>query len=104
VHGSWAAGACHCEADWVGPACDFHLLSGTAFLPPADPASARGRCAASREFEAAAAALRERLHVLQHEAPRSQCGNASRVWPVRLRNTNGHAGFASFVEQVTPRV
>ncbi len=48
-------------------------------------------------FEAA----RNRMDEVQHV---QQCSETSRVSVVRLRGTNGHAGFASIVEQVCVHV
>jgi hypothetical protein len=35
AHGRCAGRACECEADWIGPRCEHHLLFHTHFLPPA---------------------------------------------------------------------
>ncbi|EKX33403.1 hypothetical protein GUITHDRAFT_120407 [Guillardia theta CCMP2712] len=91
---------CVCAPDWTGERCEHHLLSHLAYLPTSDPHMAGDRCVKSKVWEEMAEELRVRLEQLQHATDHRQCRNSSRISVVRIRGTNGHTGFASFVEQV----
>ena len=87
---------CICDPDWIGKECEYHILSGTRYLPPEDPSTAPQRCGQARDLLETFERARAMADGLQHS--RDACRGGVSV--VRVRGTNGHAGMASFIEQV----
>ena len=59
--GHCVRGACVCDANWCGAACEHPILENSTYLPAADPATAAARCTKSLWWDNATAELTDAL-------------------------------------------
>ena len=79
VHGVCVAGACLCEADWFGEACDQDVHDTEVYLPPIDPASTWWACRQARHFREGVQQLHDLILRVQFPVDPEMCGAGDRL-------------------------
>ena len=83
VHGVCVDGACLCEADWFGEACDEDVHDTEVYLPPFDPAVTGWACRQARHFREGVQQLHDLILRVQFPVDRDICRSGDRVGGAR---------------------